>query len=118
MKEIQIERQATILDDDLVIYFDTLMLAPRDYREAELVFILQRDNQVLPEPKPRLVRMAGLSPDFEEPFKQRMSFNYTHTLKAQDPPLNLIIEIRVSDPTDPTNIKSTAWTVMPLFNPA
>lgn len=30
----------------------------------------------------------------------------------------MIIEIRTSDPSDPSSLKSAAWTVMPLFNPA
>jgi len=62
--------------------------------------------------------MTGLSPDFEESFKQRISFNYSHKIASTEPPLNLIIEIRISDPRDPSTLKSTAWTIMPLFNPA
>ena len=35
-----------------------------------------------------------------------------------DPPCNMIIEIRVADPRDPSIARSTAWTIMPLYNPA
>jgi hypothetical protein len=94
------------------------MLAPRDYRDCELCFCLQKNGVVLTDPRPRLVRMAGLSPDFEETMKQRISFSFSHLLSALEPPVNLIVEIRTSDPNDPMSVKSTAWTVMPLFNPA
>lgn len=57
------------MNDDLVIYFDTMMLCPKEIRDAELVFVLQRNGMVLAEPKPRMVKMAGLQPDFEEPLK-------------------------------------------------
>lgn len=63
-----------------MLYFDTLMLAPRDMREVELIFVLQRDREVLQEVKPRLIRMAGVYPDFEEPYKQRIAFNYSYSL--------------------------------------
>ena len=52
-----------------MLYIDSLMLAPREYRDVELIFVLQRYGNVLPEPKPRLVRMSGILPDFEEPYK-------------------------------------------------
>ena len=54
---------------DIGIYFDTIMLAPREVRDAELCFCLQKDGVVLSEPKPRIVKMKGLVPDFEEPTK-------------------------------------------------
>ena len=50
--------------------------------------------------------------------KQRVSFNFSHKLTSLVPPVNLIIEIRTSHPSDPMSVKSTAWTVMPLYNPA
>ena len=105
-------------DKDIMIYIDNLMLAPPDYRDVELIFILYPSGNVLPEPKPRLVRMAGILPDFEEPLKQRVSFNFSHALIAPEAPLNLVIELRTANPVDPTQVKSTAWTVMPLYNPA
>lgn len=73
---------------------------------------------MLSEPKPRLVRMSGILPDFEESFKQRISFNFSHNLVSLEGPMNLLIEIRTSDPSDSTTLKSTGWTIMPLFNPA
>ena len=82
---------------DIVLYFDTIMLAPRHYRDAELCFCLQKDGVVMTDPKPRLVKMKGLSPDFEEPTKQRLAFNYSHTLLSLNSPTNLIIEVRYSD---------------------
>lgn len=57
------------MEGDLMLYIDSLMLAPREYRDVELIFVLQRYGNVLPEPKPRLVRMSGILPDFEEPYK-------------------------------------------------
>ena len=49
------------------------------------------------DPKPRLVKMKGLSPDFEEPTKQRLSFGYSHTLLSLTSQTNLIVEVRYSD---------------------
>jgi hypothetical protein len=94
------------------------MLAPRNYRDAELCFCLQKDGVVMTDPKPRLVKMKGLNPDFEEPTKQRFAFNYSHALIGLESPVNLIIEIRISDPQNQAGLESVAWTVMPLFNPA
>ena len=34
------------------------------------------------------------------------------------PPLNMIFEMRTSDPVNPDSLRSTAWTIMPIFNPA
>lgn len=62
--------------------------------------------------------MAGVYPDFEEPFKQRIAFNYSYTLQPHDKPLNVIIEVRVSDPNNLAQVSSTCWTIMPLYNPA
>jgi hypothetical protein len=47
-----------------------------------------------------------------------MSFRFSQLLTSLDSPLNLIIEIRASDPNRNESLRSTAWTVMPLFNPA
>jgi|LauGreDrversion4_2_1035121.scaffolds.fasta_scaffold45515_3 hypothetical protein len=30
----------------------------------------------------------------------------------------MIVEVRTSDPRDPKSLRSTGWTVMPIFNPA
>jgi len=73
------------------------MLAPRHFRDAELCFCLQKDGVVMNDPKPRLVKMKGLSPDFEEPTKQRLAFGYSHTLLSLRSPVNLIVEVRYSD---------------------
>ena len=40
--EMPLSKQPTLADDDLVIYFDTIMLAPRSFVSAELIFVLQR----------------------------------------------------------------------------
>jgi len=44
--------------------------------------------------------MSGILPDFEESFKQRISFNFSHNLAGLEGPMNLLIEIRTSDPKD------------------
>lgn len=59
-----------------------------------------------------------MQPDFEEPMKQRVTFNFNQTLTTLTAPLNLIVEVRTSDPINVSSLRSTAWTVMPLFNPA
>lgn len=103
---------------DFTIYIDTVIQAPRDYREVELIFILQRSGVVLPEVQPRIVKLRTNQPDFEEPRKQRLSFHFAQTMTSLQPPLNLIVEMRTSDPITQDSLRSTAWTVMPLFNPA
>jgi hypothetical protein len=62
--------------------------------------------------------MAGVYPDFEEPYKQRIAFNYSYSLPEHEPPLNVVIEIRVSNPDNLSQVASVCWTVMPLYNPA
>lgn len=48
--------------------------------------------------------------------KQKVMFSFSQLLTSLKAPLNLIIEIRTSDPTDPTSLRSTGWTVIPIFN--
>jgi hypothetical protein len=50
--------------------------------------------------------------------KQRISFNVPNLFKDLKTGTNLIIELRTNDPNKSNVLKSTAWTVMPLFNPA
>jgi len=46
MYELEVPKmQFNIIDDnDIKLYIDSLMLSPRDYRDVELIFVLQRNG--------------------------------------------------------------------------
>ena len=47
--------------NDLTVYFDTLIQAPRQFSsEVQLIFVLQRNGVVLPDMKPRIIKMKGI----------------------------------------------------------
>ena len=102
----------------MTVYFDTLIQAPREFsKEVQLIFVLKRNGVVLPDMKPRIIKMQGTQPDFEEVSKQRIGFNFSQVLTTLTPPLSCVIEVRAAD-SNGQNLRSVAWTVMPLFNPA
>jgi hypothetical protein len=45
---------------DLTIYFDSIVLTPREFKQVELLFVLQKDGIVLKDVQPRLVRLSGI----------------------------------------------------------
>lgn len=54
---VEPERVPTPVDRGFYLYFDTLMLAPRGFKEAELCFCVQKNHTVCAYPKPGLVKM-------------------------------------------------------------
>ena len=102
----------------LNIFFDSVFSAPRDIKDCELCFCMQRNGQVLANPKPCLVKMQTLNPDFEDYSKARVNFNFTQFYKDLEPPMNLIIEMRKFDPAVPNSLKSVAWTIFQIYDPA
>ena len=69
-------------------------------------------------PKPQTFKHKSTRSDFENLDKQRFLLDFPNLLRGLQPPMNLIIEIRSPDENSRKNFTSTAWTVMPLFNPA
>ena len=63
-------------------------------------------------PKPSLVKMATVHPDFENPELARLNFNFSQYYKDLEPPTNLVIEMRSFDPAQPNSLKSVAWTIL------
>ena len=100
------------------IFFDSVHNAPRDIKDCELCFCMQRNGQVLATPKPSLVKMSTIHPDFDNPEKARINFSYAQFYKDVEPPTNLVIEMRKFDPAVPNSLKSVAWTILQLYDPA
>lgn len=100
------------------IYFDTIFNAPLDIKDCELCFCLQRDGQVLSTPQPCLVKMNHISPDQSNPDQVRINFLTKHEYRDIEAPANLIIEIRKFDPAVQQSLKSVAWTIVSLYDPA
>lgn len=48
----------------------------------------------------------------------RLNFNYAHQLDDIGSPANLIIELRKFDPMVANSLKSVAWTILQLYDPA
>ena len=48
----------------------------------------------------------------------RVNFSYAHLLEDVGSPANLIVEMRKFDPMVPHSLKSLAWTVLQLYDPA
>lgn len=48
----------------------------------------------------------------------RINFNYAHHLEDIGSPANLIIEMRKYDPMVENSLKSVAWTILQLYDPA
>ena len=100
------------------IFFDQAFSAPRDIKDCELCFCFQRNGQVLANPKPCLVKMSTLNPDFEDHTKARINFTFSQFFKDLEPPMNLIVEMRKFDPAVPNSLKSVAWTIFQIYDPA
>ena len=100
------------------IHFDTIFNSPLDIKDCELCFCLQRAGEVLREPQPCLVKMNHIAPDAANPDQARINFLAKHEYKDIDAPVNLIVEVRKFDPAVPHSLKSLAWTIISLFDPA
>ena len=102
----------------MTLFFDAAHAAPRDIKDCELCFCMQRNGQVLATPKPSLVKMATIHPDFDNPEAARINFNFSQFYKDIEPPTNLVVEMRKFDPAVPNSLKSVAWTILQLYDPA
>ena len=100
------------------IFFDAVHNAPRGIKDCELCFCMQRNGQVLAAPKPSLVKMATIHPDYDNPEAARINFNFSQYYKEIEPPANLVVEMRQYDPAVPNSLKSVAWTILQLYDPA
>ena len=100
------------------LFFDAVYNAPRDIKDCELCFCMQRNGQVLAQPKPSLVKMSTIHPDFDNPEKARINFNFSQYYKEIEPPATLVVEMRRFDPAMPNSLKSVAWTILQLYDPA
>jgi hypothetical protein len=54
----------------------------------------------------------------ENPLLIRINFNYAHHLEDIGSPANLIVEMRKYDPMVENSLKSVAWTILQLYDPA
>ena len=79
-----------------MIYFDAVFKASRDIKDCELCYCIQREGQVLNNPKPCLVKMKDMLQDMESHQKVRINFNYAHLLEDIGSPANLVIEMHLS----------------------
>ena len=110
----QVEEEEGTFD----IYFDTIFQAPSDIRDCELCFCLQCNGQVLSDPQPCIVKMHSINPDLSNPNQIRINFGARHEYTDIIAPCNLIVEVRKSDPAVQDSLKSVAWTMFALFDPA
>ena len=87
-------------------------------KDCELCFCLQREGSVLQEPQPALVKMDHIKPEPTNPDLVRLNFFAKHEYKQISAPCNMVIEVRKFDPTVSQSLKSVAWTIVSLFDPA
>jgi len=80
------------------VYFDSLLKVPREVKNLEIIFCFQSEGRVLSDPKPRIIHMKNITPDFEEPMKTRIGLIENVYCEGLDPPVNMIVEVRTSDP--------------------
>lgn len=113
-----IQTNASGLENNVMIYFDAVLKCSRDVKEAELCYCIQRDGQVLAHPKPCIVKMKHAQQEMENPLLTRINFNYAHHLEDIGSPANLIVEMRKYDPMVENSLKSVAWTILQLYDPA
>ena len=100
------------------IYFDTIFGAPHDIKDSELCFCLQRNGTVLSDPQPHLVKMNNIRGDMTSPAFVRLHYLQKHEYRGIDAPCNLIVEVRKFEPNVELTLKSVAWTIISLFDPA
>ena len=73
---------------------------------------------MLSHPKPCIVKMKHAQQELDNPLLLRINFNYAHLLEEIGSPANLIVEMRKFDPMVENSLKSVAWTVLQLYDPA
>jgi len=62
--------------------------------------------------------MNSLAPDLTSPDYTRLNYLQKHEYKRIDAPCNLIVEIRKFEPNVELTLRSVAWTIISLFDPA
>ena len=62
--------------------------------------------------------MSQINPDLTNPQVSRISFVGRHNYEDVQAPLNLIVELRKFIPNVQQSLKSVAWTIFSLYDPA
>lgn len=62
--------------------------------------------------------MRQIKPDPANPDYVRLDFSAMHRYKAIGAPCNMVVEVRKFDSSLPQSLKSVAWTIISLFDPA
>ena len=73
---------------------------------------------MLASPQPSLCDMIEKKADLRDANLVKCVFDYSHQYEAQDPPCNLIVELRSKVNQNDEFVKSQAWTIIPLYDPA
>ena len=62
--------------------------------------------------------MENIKPELTNPDLVRLNFFAKHEYEKINAPCNLVIEVRRFDPSMTQSLKSVAWTIFSLFDPA
>ena len=62
--------------------------------------------------------MHSINPDLSNSGQIRINFGARHEYTDITAPCNLVVEVRKSDPAVQDSLKSVAWTMFALFDPA